>query len=327
MRRVLLLTLSLAIASTACAPSEKKAEHRDVRKVRLSISHQISWAPIMIARAEGFFREEGIDVEFVMVASAQENLVALVSGDLDVLSGPTHASFFSAIQQGAKIKIVASQGVLARDSCTYYGIVRRRELGPNANIRRLRASRDGLSRFVTMRMLEHAGVDINKMDVTQLLDPVALSSLKSGSLDAVASGQPGLTRLKSVGSLWLSAEKILPDFQWGTIAFGERLLYKDRDTGTRFLRAYRRGVAQYAQGKTDRNVAIIAKETGESPDMIRSACWITYPPDLHVNWQSLEDFQAWAKKEGLLKNIVSRDQAIDTTFLTQSVFRNTPRKQ
>jgi NitT/TauT family transport system substrate-binding protein len=326
MRRALFLGLLVAIASTGCTRTDKVPKQRELSKVRLSISHQMSWAPIMIAQAEGFFREEGIDVEYVMIPSAQETLVGLVTGSLDVLSGPTHASFFSAIQQGAKIKIVASQGILARDGCTYFGIVRRRDLAPNANIKRMRASRDGLSRFVTTRMLETAGVDINKIDVTQVLDPVALSSLRSGTLDAVAAGQPGLTRLQSVGTSWLAAEKIVPDFQWGTISFGERLLYKDRDTGARFLRAYKRGVEQYEQGKTERNVAIIAKETGQPPEIIRSACWISYPPDLHVNWRSIEEFQAWAKKEGLLKNILPRDQAMDTTFLAE-LHRSTASKQ
>jgi ABC-type nitrate/sulfonate/bicarbonate transport system substrate-binding protein len=326
MRRELLLGLSLAIASAACAREDKASNQRELPKVRISAGRLMHWAPVMIARAEGFFRDEGIDVEFVPIPSAQENVVALVSGSLDILSGPTHATLFSAIQQGAKIRIVAGQGFLARNGCTYYGIVKRRDLGPDSNIRRLRASRDGLTRFVTERMLEHAGVDINKLDVNRLSDAVAISSFLSGSVDAVATGEPTLTRLKSTGSLWLTAEKVVPDFQWGTIVFGERLLYKDRDTGARFLRAVDRGVAQYMQGKTERNVAIIAKETGESPDLIRSACWISYQPDLRVNWQSLEEFQTWAKKQGLIKNILSRDQAMETTFHSK-IFRTTESKQ
>ena len=325
MRRGLLLALSLGIASAACGRADKAPEKRELRKVRMAASGSIHWAPIMIAQAEGFFRDEGIEVENVPIPSAQEDLVALVSGHLDVKAGPTHASFFSAVQQGAKIRIVAGQGYLARDGCAYYGVVKRRNLGPDSNLKRLRASRDGLTRFVTERMLEHTAVDIKKLEVNRLTDAVAASALKSGSLDAVATGEPALTRMKSIGALWLTAEKVVPDFQWGTITFGERLLYKDRDTGVRFIRAYSRGVAQYLQGKTERNVAIIAKQTGESPEMLRSACWLSFRPDLSVNWQSLEEFQAWAKKEGLIKHIVSRDQAMDTTLVTESISRSTTR--
>jgi NitT/TauT family transport system substrate-binding protein len=324
MKRELLLAVLLATASASCATRDKQTTQRELPKVRISVSHLLTWAPIMIAKDEGFFRDEGIDVEFVSALNAQEDLVALVSGDVDVVSGPTHAAFFSAISQGAKIKIVAGQGFLARDGCTFFGIVRRPDV---SSIKSLRAGRDGFTRFITVRMLESVGVDIKKLDVMRVPDPVATRSLEKGSIDAIASAEPLLTRLKSIGPVWLAAEKIVPDFQWGTIAFGERLLYKDRDTGARFLRAYSRGVARYQQGKTERNVAIIAKATGETPDVIRKACWLPFRSDLGVNWQSLEEFQAWAKKDGFIQHVLTRDQAMDSTFVSNLTQRSTAHTQ
>ena len=273
----------------------------------------------MIAKSEGFFRDENIDVEYVPSLSSQEELVALVTGDIDVEPGPIHAGFLSAIAQGAKVKIVAGQGDLARDGCTYYGIVRRKDLGPRSIIKRARASQDGLSRYVTARMLEHEGIDIKHLDVMKLPDAVLSRSLESGSIDAVAASEPALTRLKRVAPLWLSAQKTLPDFQWGTIAFGERLLYRDRDTGARFLRAYARGVAQYQQGKTERNVAIISEATGETPELIREACWLPFRTDLRVRWKSIDEFQAWANKEGMMESTLTQDQALDSAFLHDNI--------
>ena len=323
MRRRLFLGLSLAIASIACGRREPDAG-RELPKVRLSVSHLLNWAPIMIAKDEGFFHDEGVDVEFVNQLTSQEDLVALLSGDLDVLSGPTRGSFFSAISQGAKIKIVAGAGFLARDGCTFYGIVRRPD---RPTVKRLRASREGLSRFITSRMLERVGIDINTLNVMRVPDPVAVRSLEKGSIDAIAAAEPLLTRMKSIGPVWLAAEKIVPDFQFSTITFGERLLYKDRETGARFLRAYNRGVAQYLEGKTERNVAIIAKATGEAPDLIRRACWLPMRSDLSVNWQSLEEFQTWAKKEGLIQHILTRDQVIDSTFVSDLTHHSTAHRQ
>jgi NitT/TauT family transport system substrate-binding protein len=290
----------------------------------MSVSHLLNWAPIMIAKDEGFFHDEGVDVEFVNQMTSQEDLVALISGDLDVLSGPTRGAFFSAVSQGAKIKIVAGAGFLARDGCTFYGIVRRPD---RPTIKRLRASRDGLSRFITSRMLESVGVNINTLNVMRVPDPVADRSLEKGSIDAIAAAEPLLTRMSNIGPVWLAAEKIVPDFQFSTLTFGERLLYRDRETGARFLRAYNRGVAQYLEGKTERNVAIVAKATGETPDLIRRACWLPMQPDLRVNWQSLDEFQTWAKKEGLIQHILTRDQATDSTFVTELANHSTAKAQ
>lgn len=318
MRRGVLLGLSLAITS-ACA-RERETNQRELPKVRVSTNRLLNWAPIMIARDEGFFRDEGIDVEYVYVPGNQEELVAFIKGDIDVLSGPTHAAFLSAISHGAKIRIVAGQGYLARDGCTYYGIVRRPD---QHDVKRLRASRDGFTRFITSRMLESVNVDIKTLDVMRVPDAVAAASIEKGTIDAVATGEPLLTRLKSIGSVWVAAEKVVPDFQWGTMSFSERLLYKDRETGIRFLRAYNRGIAQYQRGKTDRNVAIIAKATGETPDIIRKACWLPFRSDLSVNWQSIEEFEVWAKKEGFLQEILSRDQAMDSSFVTDLIHHST----
>lgn len=319
MRGRSLLGWLLAITSVACARKED-ANQRDLPKVRVSTNHLMNWAPIMIARDEGFFRDEGIDVEYVYVPGNQEELVAFIKGDIDVLSGPTHAAFLSAISHGAKIRIVAGQGYLARDGCTYFGIVRGRN---EPRIKRLRASRDGFTRFITSRMLESVNVDIRTLDVIRVPDAAAAVSLEKGTIDAVATGEPLLTRLKSIGPVWLAAEKVVPDFQWGAIAFSERLLYKDRESGMRFLRAYNRGLAQYLQGKTDRNVAIIAKATGDAPDLIRKACWLPFKSDLSVDWHAIEEFQVWAKKEGFIQQVLSRDQALDSTFVTDLIHHST----
>ena len=307
----------VAVASLACARPDARPAKAEMQKIRISFSPLLSWGPIMIANAEGFFREEGIEIEYVSTLSAQEELVAVITGDIDVMPGPIHTAFLSAIDQGAKIRMVAAQGQLKRDGCTYYGIVRRRNAAADSAIKRVRASTDGVTRFATARMLQSAGLDIGRLEVMRLPDAVLARSLENGSIDAVAASEPTLTRLKNYGTLWLAAEKAIPDFQWGAIVFGERLLGKDRETGSRFLRAYRKGIAQYQQGKTARNVAIITKETGETPDLIREACWLPFDSDLRVRSESLAEFQAWATKEGLMERALSRNDAIDSTFLSQ----------
>ena len=317
MKRGFLFVIAALIIVGCTRPDAKSAG--GMRRVRVAFSPLLSWGPIMIANSEGFFREEGIEVEYVPSLSSQEELVALVTGDIDVEPGPIHAGFLSAIAQGAKVKIVAGQGDLAGAACTYYGIVRRKELHTPSSVKRARASQDGMTRYMTSRMLGQEGIDIRNLEVMRLPDAVLARSLQSGSIDAVAASEPALTRLKRIAPLWLSAQKTLPGFQWGTIAFGERLLHRDRDTGARFIRAYARGVEQYQRGKTDRNVGIISMATGETPELIREACWLSFRTDLRVNWDSIEEFQAWANKKGMMEKTVTADQAMDSAFLHENV--------
>ena len=313
----LLTIATLAACGRADAPAVGSAAPA---KVRVSITPHLSWGPLMIAQAEGFFKAEGLEVEFVSAMRSEESLAALVTGDIDVRPGPIHAGFLSAIAQGAKIKIAAGQGELARDGCTYYAVVVRPGLEPSRTtpIRKMRASQDGATRYVVSRMLEPRGVDLKTIETIRLPEAVMTMSLQRGSIDAVAVTEPALTRTAKVGKVWIRAQDVVPDFQWGVIAFGERLLFRDRDAGIRFVRAYNRGVERYHQGKTPRNVAILAHATGESEEVTREACWPTFPTGSSVDWESIASFQRWANAEGLMEHTVSRDQAWDSTFVTAS---------
>jgi NitT/TauT family transport system substrate-binding protein len=306
--------IALAGCGAADAPDTRTAAPA---KVRVSITPHLSWGPLMIAQAEGFFKQEGLDVEFVSAMRSEESLAALVTGDIDVRPGPLHAGFLSAIAQGAKVKVAAGQGHLAPDGCTYYAIVLRPGLQPSkaTPIRKMRASQDGATRYVVSRMLEPHGVDVDAIETIRLPEAVMVMSLERGSIDAVAVSEPALTRTSKVGKLWIRAQDAVPNFQWGVIAFGDRLLNRERETGMKFVRAYNRGVEQYNQGKTDRNVAIIAAGTGESPEITREACWPTFRAGSSIDWESIAQFQRWANAEGLMEHSLSRDQVWDSTFV------------
>jgi NitT/TauT family transport system substrate-binding protein len=319
------LALLAAVAALGCAGAPDQEPAKPLTKVRMAFSRHLSWGPLMIAQAEGFFRDEGLDVEFVPLTRPDESLVALVTGDIDVRPGPLSAGVLSAIARQAPIRIAAGQGNLNGGSCTYYGIVLRPGLDSvkgKPRIRRMRASESGATRFVVAQMLAKEGITIHDVEAVRLPDAVMGTALETGSLDAVAASEPSLSRLKKKGTLWLSGEDAVPGFQWAVVAFGDRLLNRDRETGTRFIRAYLRGIAQYRQGKTDRNVAIIAEGTQETAEHIRDVCWPDFDPGGRINWESIAAYEAWAKTEGLMLKTVSQDQAFDSAFVTAAARDN-----
>jgi ABC-type nitrate/sulfonate/bicarbonate transport system substrate-binding protein len=161
-------------------------------------------------------------------------------------------------------------------------------------------------------------IDLGAIETNRLPESMLAASLESGGIDAVATSEPTLLRMVKIGKLWLSAQETLPNFEWGVLAFSERLAVRERDTGIRFMKGYNRGVAQFAEGKNARNVAIISEATGETPEITREACWPSFRADSRINWQSIAEFQAWANVEGLMERTVSRDQVWDSTFVTAS---------
>ena len=311
-RSLILLGLVAALGCGA-PPAEQPAQ---LTKVRVSMRKHLSWGPLMIAQAEGFFREEGLEIEEVTTQRPQESLVALVTGDLDVMPGPLHAGFLSAIGRGASVRIAGGMGNLG-PQCTYFGIVLRKGLDTTGtpSIKRARVGQDGGSRYLAETMFGSRKVFLKDIESVYLPEAVMATALESGSLDAIAVSEPSLLRLTKLGTLWLKGEDAVPGFQWAVIAFGDRLLNRDRETGMRFMRAYQRGVDQYLKGKTDRNVAIIAAATGETVEHTREVCWPDFDPRSRINWESIAAFQAWASAQGHLLKVLSQNEAFDSAFV------------
>jgi NitT/TauT family transport system substrate-binding protein len=330
MRRAIAFGALTAAMLAGCGANDAPSPETQapLPKLRVTYLRHVSWGPLMIAQAEGFFRQEGLDVELVPSLNSEEQLAALVTGRIDVHPGPIHTGLLSAIARGANLRVVAGQGELAADGCTYFGIVLRRDFDPaRTPIKRMRMSQSGLTRFVVSRMLAPHGIDVKSIEGVRLPEAVMMSVLERGAIDGLAVTEPTLTRLSKVGRVWIRAEDAVPGLQWGLVTFGERLLTRDRELGVRFIRAYNRGVDQYRKGKTPRNVAIISEATGEPEDIIREACWLTFRGGSEINWETLVQFQRWANAEGLMEHTLSRDQLWDSTFVTASAARSATSSQ
>lgn len=84
MKKLLSLALSMILAVSAlsgCGASEDK----DLTKVTLSeVAHSIFYAPMYVAIEEGYFMDEGIDLELVTAFGADKVTTAVISGEADI---------------------------------------------------------------------------------------------------------------------------------------------------------------------------------------------------------------------------------------------------
>ena len=95
------------------------------------------------------------------------------------------------------------------------------------------------------------------------------------------------------------------------------MLDNNRDAGLRFIRAYLSAKAQYDQGKTDRNIQIVAKYTKLDPELIRDSCWVSLHADLNVNPTSVNQFQAWSVSRGYSDRAIGEAEFWDPSFVQE----------
>jgi len=183
--------------------------------------------------------------------------------------------------------------------------------------KRISMIRASVESYLVEKLLNKAGLRLDDIEVKDVPAPAKLEALKRGSIDLAFSGDPWLTRLLRTGDavLWMPAQKVIPDFQFAFILYGPTLLEANPDAGRRFMVAYLKAVRQYNQGKTDRNVEILAQHIGQDRELLRQACWPAIRNDSLIQIKSVLDFQDWAVRKGLLDSPLRKEQFSDPTFL------------
>jgi NitT/TauT family transport system substrate-binding protein len=84
------------------APSAVAAE-----KVKVAVVSSLGSAPIFVADAKGYFKDEGLDVELVHFDSAQPVAVAVAAGDIDFGSSGLTGAFFTFADNGV-LKLIGA---------------------------------------------------------------------------------------------------------------------------------------------------------------------------------------------------------------------------
>jgi ABC-type nitrate/sulfonate/bicarbonate transport system substrate-binding protein len=283
----------------------------------------LGYAPLIIAEAEGDFAAAGLQVEFVKVNRTHEALPALLRGDLDVLPGTAASAVLTAMAKGERLRFVADKGYLAADGCSAMEILVRSDFPVEdaaTKLKRFVISRDAPSRYIISHALATQGIELDSLETVLLPDGVESEAMRNKSIDAVSGGEPWQTRTKREApvKVWLKADHLLPHHQLSYLIFSSYLLDTNRDAGVRFVAAFRRGVARYNEGKTERNIEILAKETGEDPSVLREACWPSIRNNGRIGLASLLTYQSWAKTKGYLDLEATPEQLWDSSFVVAS---------
>jgi len=315
----LVILVAPGAGSEAADPALKR------HHLKVLYGRYLSFAPLAIARAEGFFDAQALDVELVHASGSAEATPLLVRGDLDVVAGMLRISELNAIARGAEIRIVADKGNYTPGPCVSAAIVARPEFlrvtdpGSAAHLRGARVSAVPLSyaEYVLETFLEARDLRLADLRLVRLQEAAAAAALADGSLDLQFMGEPFLTQARTSGraTVWKRAAEIVPGAQMAVILYGPRLLTKDRDAGERFMAAYLQGVRRYNLGKTPRNVQILSRETRLDPELVREACWESIRSDGQINVESVLDYERWAVQRGYLDAPLPAGKFWDPSFV------------
>ncbi|MCC7129345.1 MAG: hypothetical protein B6D39_07000 [Anaerolineae bacterium UTCFX2] len=313
-------------ATEAAAPAaETPAE---MVKLTVSILPFLSYAPIFIAKEEGYFAEQGLEVEFVRIDRTSEAMPALAQRQIDVASGFFDVSTLNAVAQGGEIKYVSDKGYLDPAGCAASTFVIRKDIlesGALDDLRNIKGMKVALTpassaEYALDLLLKDVGLSSSDVEILNIPLPARLDGMGNKSVDIAAVSDPWTIRIVNAGygEIWNPWQKLMPNFQFSINMYGPNLLKKNPEIGRKYMIAYLKGVRQYNQGKTPRNIEIIAAATQIDPKEVEQSCWMSMRDDgmIDLATSGISGFQEWAIAKGLLISEVAPEDLLDLSFVT-----------
>ena len=259
---------------------------RAADKVAVGTGGSASDAPFYIAYDKGFFKEEGLDVDLIVLDSGAKVIAPLGTGELDVGSGALSVGFWNALVRGIKFRIVADRGH-AQPGYLYQTVFMRKDLvdsGQFKSLKDLKGLRMGFAaQGVTSLSLlneaaKYAGIKFEDITPVYLSFPQQIAALQNKALDGTLLIEPQATVAVNAGYgvRFMDTNEFYPYQQISVIFFSDKFATQRKDVAEKFMRAWLRGVRSYndaiKDGKivgADEIVATMAKSFNMNPVLVR----------------------------------------------------------
>lgn len=300
------------------------AQKGESSQLKVAVLPYIGYSTLYIPEVEGYYTEQGLEVELVKFPTVSQAIPLLAQGELDVAMGES-AGVINGVANDMNLRIVGGGSYFSSD-CEAVSLMVRRDLYENGILDALAeikgkkvatGSKSATAGFMLSKILEKGGLILDDVELVQLRPSDMAAAFENKAIDAAVVGSPSNQLIKNLGyAVTLeSAEKVLPAFQQGFVMFGPTLLNGNLDVGKKFMVAYLQGCRQYSQGKTKRNVEILQEYTGMNEEMLRQSCWYPFYPDGKIKVEDIMSFQDWAYDNDFVDEKVTAEQIIDTRFV------------
>ena len=253
---ILLVAVMLCMMLTACGKEE------GMTKVKLTeVAHSIFYAPMYVAIEEGYFEEEGIEVELVNGLGADKTMTAVLSGESEIGFMGSEASVY-VYNEGATDYVVnfaqltqrAGNFLVSRESETDF------EMTDLKGKTVLGGRKGGMPQMVFEYILKKYGMDpATDLNIIQNIDfGMTAQAFSGGSGDYTVEFEPSATALEKEGAGYVVSSLGVESGYVPYTAFSAKKSYieKNPDVIEGFVKALQKGM-DYVSSHTPEEIAEI----------------------------------------------------------------------
>lgn len=277
-----------------------KKEENDLRKIRVAeVTHSPFYTPFYVAIENGYFKEEGLDIELVLTPGADKVSAAVLSNDVEIGFAGPEASIY-VYDGGEEDYIISFAGLTKRDG----QFILAREANDNFKLEDLYnkeilvGRKGGMPSLNFLNALKKSNIDPKKININYSVEFAALSGSFIGGIgDYVNLFEPTATKLTKDNLGYVVASIGLMSGEVPYTAFNARksFINDNEDVIRKFTKALNKGIKYTLENNETEIAKVILKQFPDS---------------------SLNDLSV------IIKRYKDYDCFLDSTFISEKSFEN-----
>ena len=319
------LTLSFVLIFSLSACNQNKVD-----KIRLAeVTHSIFYAPLYVAMSEGFFEDEGLDIELTTTWGGDKTMTALLSDGADIALVGSETSIYVSAQDSKDPVINFAQ--LTQTDGTF--LVSREKID-NFSWDQLKGStflgqrKGGMPQMVGEFVLKKNGIDPkNDLNLIQNIDFANIpSAFASGTGEYVQLFEPtaSIFEKEGKGHIIASFGNESGKVPYTTFMAKESFLKEDSETASKFTKAIYKAQQWVEENSAEEIAASIAPQFQDTEQDIittvverykKQDSYATDPILDEGEWINLQDIMDEA---GELPKRIDHDTLVNTSFAEEA---------
>ncbi|MCB5364328.1 ABC transporter substrate-binding protein [Pusillimonas sp. CC-YST705] len=300
LRRIIVSAVAGCVLSGPALAQEKA-------KLRVSVIPIVDVAPLYAAQKQGYFAEEGLEVDTAPVSGGAAGIPGLVGGAYD-FAFSNIVSLAQAVAQDLDVKIVAPGSDVRTEAPDIAGIFALADAGiktgADLNGKTLAVNNRNNNIWLYAReWIEQTGGDVNKVTMREIPFPQMADAVRRKQVDAAMTVEPFFSTNVKDGTL-VAVDfpyiKVQPGLNVAQYVATDDFIAKNPETVARFKRALKKG-AEWVNANADQPAfaELIASYTKMQPELVQNL--VLAPAPVSVSAESVQKTLDLMKKHGLLE--------------------------